>query len=182
MLGEFALFVADDEKEPEMQIGFPTDVKHVAHIGWDGPAVDSPSWMKDFNSPPGFQSGPLNINQEVKDNPEIKWVSEDSRRTSSRAQNKAGQRVDPNARWFFNIRINNPRSIRKIKAIKAKPIHHKGLIGHYQTGPAGIKSRVGLTLRKPSRHPQKIKKKEIKGVVYYKWWVNKIKKIESHHF
>ena len=32
--------VADnDEKEPEMQIGYPTDVKHVAHIGWDGPSV-----------------------------------------------------------------------------------------------------------------------------------------------
>lgn len=28
-----------------MQIGFPTDVKHVAHIGWDGPTVDSPSWV-----------------------------------------------------------------------------------------------------------------------------------------
>lgn len=32
-----------------MQIGLPTDVKHVAHIGWDGPptsaAADSPSWV-----------------------------------------------------------------------------------------------------------------------------------------
>lgn len=36
---------ADNEKEPEMQIGYPTDVKHVAHIGWDGPSVNSPSWV-----------------------------------------------------------------------------------------------------------------------------------------
>ena len=36
---------ADEDKEPDMQIGFPTDVKHVAHIGWDGPSVDSPSWV-----------------------------------------------------------------------------------------------------------------------------------------
>lgn len=36
---------AENEKEPEMQIGFPTDVKHVAHIGWDGPSVNSPSWV-----------------------------------------------------------------------------------------------------------------------------------------
>ncbi|KAK2984605.1 hypothetical protein RJ640_029111 [Escallonia rubra] len=36
--------IFDEEKEPEMQIGYPTDVKHVAHIGWDGPSVDSPSW------------------------------------------------------------------------------------------------------------------------------------------
>lgn len=29
-----------------MQIGHPTDVKHVAHIGWDsGPSVNPPSWV-----------------------------------------------------------------------------------------------------------------------------------------
>lgn len=33
------------EKEPEMQIGYPTDVKHVAHIGCDGPLVSSPAWV-----------------------------------------------------------------------------------------------------------------------------------------
>jgi hypothetical protein len=35
-----------DEKDQEIQIGFPTDVKHVAHIGWDGPSANStPSWV-----------------------------------------------------------------------------------------------------------------------------------------
>ena len=34
-----------DEKEQEMQIGLPTDVKHVAHIGWDGPSANAPSWV-----------------------------------------------------------------------------------------------------------------------------------------
>lgn len=38
-------FITENEKEAEMQIGLPTDVKHVAHIGWDGPAVNSPSWV-----------------------------------------------------------------------------------------------------------------------------------------
>ena len=29
-----------------MEIGYPTDVKHVAHIGWDGgPSVNTPSWV-----------------------------------------------------------------------------------------------------------------------------------------
>lgn len=37
--------VAEDEKEPEMQIGQPTDVKHVAHIGWEGPSATTPSWV-----------------------------------------------------------------------------------------------------------------------------------------
>lgn len=38
--------IADEEKEEEMQIGFPTDVKHVAHIGNDGPATNAPSWVR----------------------------------------------------------------------------------------------------------------------------------------
>lgn len=32
-----------------MEIGYPTDVKHVAHIGWDGPSGSAPSWMNEFN-------------------------------------------------------------------------------------------------------------------------------------
>jgi len=36
-------------KEREMEIGYPTDVKHVAHIGWDGPSGSAPSWMNEFN-------------------------------------------------------------------------------------------------------------------------------------
>ncbi|KAL4571960.1 hypothetical protein LXL04_018728 [Taraxacum kok-saghyz] len=51
----------DDEKEEEIQIGMPTDVKHVAHIGADGPAVESPSWMKDFDTGKS-QSGPMGQN------------------------------------------------------------------------------------------------------------------------
>ncbi|KAK9681611.1 hypothetical protein RND81_10G014800 [Saponaria officinalis] len=35
-------------KERELEIGSPTDVKHVAHIGWDGTDGTSPSWMNDF--------------------------------------------------------------------------------------------------------------------------------------
>uniref|UniRef100_A0A0D9WYC3 CRIB domain-containing protein n=1 Tax=Leersia perrieri TaxID=77586 RepID=A0A0D9WYC3_9ORYZ len=47
----------DGKEAQEMQIGFPTDVKHVAHIGWDGPSVPTnnagaPSWMKDYHSAP----------------------------------------------------------------------------------------------------------------------------------
>ncbi|KAA0049235.1 CRIB domain-containing protein RIC7-like [Cucumis melo var. makuwa] len=48
-----------DEKEPEMQIGLPTDVKHVAHIGWDGPSGNqnnTPSWMNEFKSSPKTQT------------------------------------------------------------------------------------------------------------------------------
>ncbi|KAL6214511.1 hypothetical protein ACLB2K_013945 [Fragaria x ananassa] len=77
----------DDNKEQEIQIGFPTDVKHVAHIGWDGlaTATSSPSWMNEFQSPPGFASAPLSQNGEMREDNPIKWVSEDSSRRSSRS-------------------------------------------------------------------------------------------------
>nr|GMC89844.1 CRIB domain-containing protein RIC10-like [Ipomoea batatas] len=42
------------EPEIEIQIGYPTDVKHVAHIGWDGQTGAAPSWMKEFKQGPDF--------------------------------------------------------------------------------------------------------------------------------
>ncbi|KAL9255080.1 CRIB domain-containing protein [Drosera capensis] len=42
-------------KEREMEIGYPTDVKHLAHIGWDGPDHGSaPSWMSEFKTSADF--------------------------------------------------------------------------------------------------------------------------------
>ncbi|XP_059433540.1 CRIB domain-containing protein RIC7 [Corylus avellana] len=82
--------IFDNDKEPEMQIGYPTDVKHVAHIGWDGPSVNSPSWMNEFKSPPGYSSVPLNLPEDVKEDSEdrVKWYSEDSSsRRSARVPN-----------------------------------------------------------------------------------------------
>lgn len=73
--------IFEEEKEAEIQIGYPTDVKHVAHIGWDGhgASVDSPSWMKEFDSTARYQSAPLAMTGDPKENLEIKWVSEDSK-------------------------------------------------------------------------------------------------------
>ncbi|KAL2921295.1 CRIB domain-containing protein RIC1 [Bienertia sinuspersici] len=49
--------IFDEEEETEMQIGFPTDVKHVAHIGWDGPTANSPSWINQFKDGEGGGGG-----------------------------------------------------------------------------------------------------------------------------
>ncbi|KAG8042777.1 hypothetical protein GUJ93_ZPchr0328g33310 [Zizania palustris] len=44
-------------KEHEIEIGNPTDVKHVAHIGWDNPTWNaSPSWMNDIRTSSDFLS------------------------------------------------------------------------------------------------------------------------------
>ncbi|KAG4959369.1 hypothetical protein AAZX31_13G108600 [Glycine max] len=72
----------ETEKEQDIQIGFPTDVEHVTHIGWDGPSVNYPSWMSQFKTAPGFSSAPLDVQNKGQDN--AKWVSEDSRRRSTR--------------------------------------------------------------------------------------------------
>ncbi|GAB4851836.1 CRIB domain-containing protein [Ancistrocladus abbreviatus] len=38
----FAYKYEIEEEELEMEIGFPTDVKHVTHIGWDGSTTTNP--------------------------------------------------------------------------------------------------------------------------------------------
>ncbi|XP_075500831.1 CRIB domain-containing protein RIC6-like [Primulina tabacum] len=79
--------IFDEEKEAEMKIGFPTDVKHVAHIGWDGSSNnDAPSWMNEYKSPTEFQSAPLDSPGDSREDNEIKWVSQDSGRCSRRSK------------------------------------------------------------------------------------------------
>ncbi|KAG5587313.1 hypothetical protein H5410_047747 [Solanum commersonii] len=69
----------EEEKEPEMQIGLPTDVKHVAHIGWDGPSIESPSWMKEFKEPGKFHTAPLGPPLDANDHPDSRsCASEDA--------------------------------------------------------------------------------------------------------
>ncbi|KAL1188860.1 CRIB domain-containing protein RIC8 [Cardamine amara subsp. amara] len=71
----------ENEKEPEMQIGTPTDVKHVAHIGWDGGSVNqnAPSWMNDFKASSGYSSSPMgNIKEDAS------CISQDSTRSRDR--------------------------------------------------------------------------------------------------
>nr|ACJ85900.1 unknown [Medicago truncatula] len=38
----------DEDEEQEIEIGFPTDVKHLAHIGCEDEKTNKPSWMTEF--------------------------------------------------------------------------------------------------------------------------------------
>nr|XP_027189933.1 CRIB domain-containing protein RIC6 [Cicer arietinum] len=40
--------IFDEEDDKEIQIGFPTDVKHLAHIGCEDAKANAPSWMTEF--------------------------------------------------------------------------------------------------------------------------------------
>lgn len=85
--------IFENGKEQEMQIGYPTDVKHVAHIGWDGPSVTSPSWMNEFRIAPEFSSAPLSINREAKETAMPRTVSEDLTRTGAGIQDSLARDV-----------------------------------------------------------------------------------------
>ncbi|URE47559.1 rop-interactive crib motif-containing protein 4 [Musa troglodytarum] len=50
-LSQHAVSYRDDDDEVEMEIGFPTDVQHVAHIGCDG-FLDSMSGNKNWDRAP----------------------------------------------------------------------------------------------------------------------------------
>lgn len=81
--------IFDEQKDQEMQIGLPTDVKHVAHIGWDGNglAVDNPSWMEGFKTPEeGPQSATLSVG-------ETKQIPDDSKRTDHSDVPKSTRRL-----------------------------------------------------------------------------------------
>ncbi|XP_057463156.1 CRIB domain-containing protein RIC10-like [Actinidia eriantha] len=66
-------------KEREMEIGYPTDVKHVAHIGWDGPSGSAPSWMNEFKTTSDFAATSIgNINETRGSSSAIStWSSQD---------------------------------------------------------------------------------------------------------
>ncbi|KAL2495344.1 CRIB domain-containing protein RIC7 [Forsythia ovata] len=53
-------------KDREIEIGYPTDVKHVAHIGWEGPSGSAPTWMNEFNSGPDFAATSIGFGQSMR--------------------------------------------------------------------------------------------------------------------
>lgn len=50
-------YADEEEEEKEIQIGFPTDVKHLAHIGCEDAKANAPSWMTEFKETPQVSAG-----------------------------------------------------------------------------------------------------------------------------
>ncbi|XP_021719654.1 CRIB domain-containing protein RIC10-like isoform X2 [Chenopodium quinoa] len=69
-------------KEREMEIGLPTDVKHVAHIGWDGPEGTTPSWMSEFGG--GSDLAVRSMGGSAGGSREQTWTSQDFERSFGR--------------------------------------------------------------------------------------------------
>ena len=53
-------------KEQEMEIGYPTDVRHITHIGWNSSSAHAPSWVSDYPSIPLCPTKPISILQREK--------------------------------------------------------------------------------------------------------------------
>ncbi|KAL3628004.1 hypothetical protein CASFOL_028106 [Castilleja foliolosa] len=162
----------DEEKEEEMQIGNPTDVKHVAHIGWDGPAAgagavvdSSPSWMKEFSSTTGF-SAPLGPPPDSNEGPEVKWVSEDSKRGQNRSAasspNKDLPELPKSSRRHSDNNTNNSNeSPRKQKPRQSRRQQAKDALDSVLKSSQESTSSVPNIPRKSRRK----KSKEINGGV-----------------
>ncbi|KAH9614003.1 hypothetical protein KSS87_004766 [Heliosperma pusillum] len=74
-------------KEPrELEIGLPTDVKHVAHIGWNTPDSTSPSWMNEFKA--GSDMAVTSIGS-IGGSNDPTWSSHDFEHTLRRQQSSA---------------------------------------------------------------------------------------------
>ncbi|XP_074304634.1 CRIB domain-containing protein RIC5-like [Silene latifolia] len=71
--------IFEEEEEEEMQIGFPTDVKHVAHIGWDGPAANAPSWIQSFKDGESGESPRNGDQQNVPGERGLRFTAQENR-------------------------------------------------------------------------------------------------------
>ncbi|CAH1420076.1 unnamed protein product [Lactuca virosa] len=110
--------VFEEDKKQEIQIGGPTDVKHLAHVGCDGPAQESPSWMKGYGTPDQFASSDLS------DGPE--WVSEDSGQKVSRRD-----KIKARHRRHRSVENMNSESKEATKARQPRRHHTRGAEGRH---------------------------------------------------
>ncbi|KAG0485315.1 hypothetical protein HPP92_009394 [Vanilla planifolia] len=87
-----------------MEIGYPTDVKHVAHIGYSNSA-NVPSWMTEFKTASDFSFGIY------AGSGEIPWVSQESNQPKA-LQSSPGM--------FSDSSWSGTGSLRKKKRKKSK--------------------------------------------------------------
>ncbi|XP_042516624.1 CRIB domain-containing protein RIC7 [Macadamia integrifolia] len=153
-------------KEQEMQIGFPTDVKHVAHIGWDGPAVHSPSWMDEHRPGPNFSSAPLSTNGDANESnrksasleemPELSkpstYIPSSLDSPASRDQSKKSRRHHTTT----GISISSPSRDTKERSSRPSSSSRRS----QNTGGLSMDS----TLQDPAADPKKSRRKKPKGI------------------
>ncbi|KAK7391716.1 hypothetical protein VNO78_20135 [Psophocarpus tetragonolobus] len=76
--------IFDEEENKEIQIGFPTDVKHLAHIGAENAKASQPSWLTEFKESPEGSVGNSNKST-AEDNNSDKGEGKRSRKSRARS-------------------------------------------------------------------------------------------------
>ncbi|XP_020531102.1 CRIB domain-containing protein RIC10 [Amborella trichopoda] len=138
-------------KEHELEIGYPTDVRHVAHIGWDGPSVNPPSWMNEFRTVPDFSSAPLSPLGEAKEPTATRRASQDLQ------QQLAAQRDSP-----VQDPTTSPGPARRHKSSGGSSVNSPSLdsLSEFPRPPRRHQS-AGVALDSPSRDSPKAQRSQI---------------------
>ncbi|XP_044500037.1 CRIB domain-containing protein RIC5 [Mangifera indica] len=111
----------ESKEEPEMQIGLPTDVKHVSHIGLDGSSANEPSWMAGFKSVEEVAKEPSNSSSDTKKSeknltPEGNQDSKNQKpKTKSRRKSSTGSLGSPlcSPKMGIETEFDSPRGNQK---------------------------------------------------------------------
>ncbi|CAH9141769.1 unnamed protein product [Cuscuta epithymum] len=114
-------------KEEDIEIGYPTDVKHVAHIGWDGQSAGSaPTWMKEFKAGPDFTSSSISNSGRKPSSPEFckddsTATREISGATQTRKQKRKKSRAVSSGSSFSSMSRVPPKSKAKLAEEDGSP-------------------------------------------------------------
>lgn len=96
-------------KEQELEIGCPTDVKHVAHIGSDGPSGATPAWMKEFQTRPDLSSSTRDYGEQISPTSDnVKDVSSTEIRATPKKHKRKKNKSSSSPRSGSTSRLNRP--------------------------------------------------------------------------
>lgn len=90
----------------DLDIGYPTDVKHVAHIGWDGPSINGPGWMDEVRPGPDYSSAPLADFGQPRD-PEWIYDAVSASKWVSSQGNRSGLPPAPPKQYLEYLEVNS---------------------------------------------------------------------------
>ncbi|KAL5730903.1 hypothetical protein ACHQM5_003687 [Ranunculus cassubicifolius] len=118
-------------KEREMEIGFPTDVKHVAHIGWDGQSDNAPTWMKEYKTTSNFSAASVNDLESSRDPNGVAWTSRDLQQSLGATLNDRAKASKKQKRKKIKSATSSPKSTpstaRGIRTAKSKSAFAKSV-------------------------------------------------------
>ncbi|XP_012069869.1 CRIB domain-containing protein RIC1 [Jatropha curcas] len=150
-----------EEKELEFQIGSPTDVKHVAHIGWEDPSASKPSWMNEFKSSQEISNGVPNSIEELLDTNQCEKPKHRRRRKSNGADSPRSNDGSKHSRRQSNDAESPKNSRRNRSSNNPMDSPSRNTKHHHQNSNLGAESPAHDHSSVP-RHPKGRKTKDSK--------------------